>query len=257
MKFFLTAIIIVLTSGCVSNDSKDTLAAHERAVAMMSNVDVLLVSDHTLPTHLNLSSGGADGKERLFIDPTISSLNSKLTEQGLNTYILNVEDMVKDGIIDSKLVFDEAYSRYDDVLKAAVNADVTILAVHYDANFVPAHQLNAKSDYIGGAHVILDERATSEQTLALANLIINEANIISLLAQTGLRVRPGYDKKIRYQANLTLNIAGHSRGGAALLEIGAQTQATELFGSVENTIRAIDPALERLAKVLTDFRKPR
>ena len=100
--------------------------------------DVLLVSDHTLPQHLNLSTGGANGEERLFIDPTITSLSDKLLAAGLKPFTLNVEDMTINGEITNRKDFDAAYAQYDEILSAAVNAGATIVAIHYDADLISA-----------------------------------------------------------------------------------------------------------------------
>lgn len=251
MKNLLAALLCVpLMYGC-ANDPVETLTPEEQ----MATTDVLLLSDHTLPGHLNLSSGGANGEERNFIDPTLTSLKPKLEALGMEVYILNVEDMVDDKNIQDKATFDAAYARYDEVLQAAVNAKTTILSVHYDANIIPAEVMGSDNDYIGGAQVILDARAKSEQTLAFANYLISEGKILEKLNDVGLRIRPDYDNQIRFQNNLTMNIIGHSQGGAALLEIGAQEQAQQLFGGPDEVVTAIDAPLNALANSIDQFRK--
>ncbi|WP_460803575.1 hypothetical protein [Microbulbifer agarilyticus] len=236
-------------------------------VKMMEEVDVLLVSDHTLPGHLNLSSGGANGKERLFIDPTLQSLNSKLVKRGLSTHILNVEDMVASKDIQNKGTFDAAYNQYDQILKSAVKHGVTIASIHYDADkilaenygenktYASAEEDGKKYSYIGGVQLILDERATSEASLALAGHIIHRDNILQQLNAVGFRIRPGYGDKVRFQNNLTLNIAGHSEGGAFLLEIAPQDQAVRLYGSPEKIVEAIETPMDSLADTLYAFRQ--
>lgn len=251
MRIFYLILLSFVLSACQNEQTNTQLSP----VESMSKTDVLLVSDHTLPEHLNLSSGGANGAERLFIDPTIQSLKTKLIGLGLSTYVLNVEDMATDKQINDKATFTAAYEEFDKVLHAAVAAKVTILSVHYDANIIKAEDYGSENDYIGGAHVILDQRATSDATIAFAESIIFDGAILELLNSTGLRIRPGYEQKIRFQDNLTLNIIGHSKGGAALLEIGSQEQAQELFGTPAKIVANIAPSLTTLADTIARFRE--
>lgn len=251
MKILYPIILFLTLSACQNEQEQPLLTTIET----MKQTDVLLVSDHTLPEHLNLSSGGANGEERRFIDPTIQSLRAKLQALNLSTYVLNVEDMVEDKSIDNKTTFEAAYAEFDKVLNAAVAANVTILSVHYDANIIKAADYGSANDYIGGAHVILDQRATSNETIAFAESIIFDGNVLKLLNDTGLRIRPDYERQIRYQGNLTLNIIGHSKGGAALLEIGPQEQAQELFGTPAQIVENIDLPLTKLAETIFNFRQ--
>ena len=217
-------------------------------------VEVLLVSDHTLPGHLNIASGGAQGKERLYIDPTLKRLAELFTSRGVTNKIINVEDFAPDNDIQDKETFDAAYARYDEVLKAGVENKSTILSVHYDANFLYDENDPTLITYTGGAQIILDERAVSDSTRELANSLIMDFKLLEALNQTGLRIRPDYDDEIRYQSNLTLNIIGHSHGGGLLLEIGAQEQAIELFGTPEQIVQAIDTPLNVLVDGVIDHR---
>jgi hypothetical protein len=233
----------------------------------IKSTDVLLVSDHTLPQHLNLDTAGANGEERIFIDPTLESLRDKLTDRGLSTYILNVEDMTISGEITDKVTFETAYALYDEVLKAAVAAQATIVAIHYDADLIPAENYGKNAayasagedgeeyGYVGGIQLILDERSTSEATLRLANKIIHQDEILNQLHEVGFRIRPDYDDEVRFQANQTMNISGHSAGGAFLLEIAPQDQAVRLYGTPNNIVRAIDGPLSSLADTIDYFRK--
>jgi len=185
----------------------------------IKSTDVLLVSDHTLPQHLNLDTAGANGEERIFIDPTLERLREKLLSRGLNAYILNVEDLTVDGEITDEDTFEAAYALYDEVLNVAVMAQATIVAIHYDADLIPAENYgknaayaSAEEDgeeygYVGGIQLILDERSTSEATLRLANQIIHQDKILDQLHEVGFRIRPGYDGKVRFQANQTMNIS--------------------------------------------------
>lgn len=233
----------------------------------IKSTDVLLVSDHTLPQHLNLDTAGANGEERIFIDPTLERLREKLLSRGLNAYILNVEDLTVDGEITDEDTFEAAYALYDEVLNVAVMAQATIVAIHYDADLIPAENYgknaayaSAEEDgeeygYVGGIQLILDERSTSEATLRLANQIIHQDKILDQLHEVGFRVRPGYDGKVRFQANQTMNISGHSAGGSFLLEIAPQDQAVRLYGTPNNIVRAIDGPLSSLADTINYFRK--
>ena len=233
----------------------------------IKSTDVLLVSDHTLPQHLNLDTAGANGEERIFIDPTLERLREKLLSRGLDVYILNVEDLTVDGEITDEDTFEAAYALYDEVLNVAVMAQATIVAIHYDADLIPAENYgknaayaSAEEDgeeygYVGGIQLILDERSTSEATLRLANQIIHQDKILDQLHEVGFRIRPGYDGKVRFQANQTMNISGHSAGGAFLLEIAPQDQAVRLYGTPGNIVRAIDGPLSSLADTIDHFRK--
>ena len=263
---FFIILALSLLHGCTGKPSVAT-ADIDPVVELMEEVDVLLVSDHTLPDHLNLASGGANGEERLFIDPTLVSLKKKLEERGLTTYTLNVEDMVVGKDIQSPDTFDAAYKQYDQVLEAAVKHKVTIASIHYDADKIPSEEYgknqayaSAEEDgkiygYIGGIQLILDERATSEATLALADRIIRQDKILQQLHEVGFRIRPGYGDKVRFQNNLTLNIAGRSGGGALLLEIAPQDQAVRLYGTPENIVEAIQAPIGSLADTLYAFRQ--
>jgi len=233
----------------------------------IKSTDVLLVSDHTLPQHLNLDTAGANGEERIFIDPTLERLREKLLSRGLNAYILNVEDLTVDGEITDEDTFEAAYALYDEVLNVAVMAQATIVAIHYDADLIPAENYgknaayaSAEEDgeeygYVGGIQLILDERSTSEATSRLANQIIHQDKILDQLHEVGFRIRPGYDGKVRFQANQTMNISGHSAGGSFLLEIAPQDQAVRLYGTPNNIVRAIDGPLSSLADTINYFRK--
>ncbi|NVK26083.1 MAG: hypothetical protein HWE10_14235 [Gammaproteobacteria bacterium] len=236
-------------SETIAVELNDTASVIER----MATTDVLLLSDHTYPGQLNLSSGGADGTERLFIDPTIKTLVPKLENLGLSTYTLNVEDMIKSKDIQTKAEFNAAYAEYDKVLAAAVANKVTIIAIHYDANIIPPQDYKTGSLYVGGAQVILDDRAVSQASIDFSKTFI-EQKILEQLNALGFRIRPGYENAIRYQANITLKNIGLSEGGATLLEIGAQRQALEFFGTPDKTAKAIEGVLTNIAKLIHKFR---
>lgn len=260
---FLAGAALFTYSSCTTQSAVRSIDDDLETIRL---TDVLLASDHTLPHHLNRSSAGANGEERRFSDPTLASLNDKLTARGLSTYVLNVEDMTTDGEIDDKDVFEAAYAQYDEILRASVAAGATIVAIHYDADLILAEDYGKdaayasadedgeKYGYIGGIQVILDERATSQATLRLAERIIHEDKILQQLSDVGFRIRPDYDDEVRFQANQTLHIAGHSDGGAFLLEIAPQDQAVRLFGTPDKIVEAIDKPLTSLAESIYQFR---
>ena len=115
-----------------------------------------------------------------------------------------------------------------------------ILLASLNVASLVADEDGEKYGYVGGIQLILDERSTSEATLRLANQIIHQDKILEQLHEVGFRIRPGYDGKVRFQANQTMNISGHSAGGAFLLEIAPQDQAVRLYGTPGNIVRAID-----------------
>ena len=231
-------LTLLLIAGCSSVPAPDSNSSQP--------LDVLLVSDHTLPNHLNKASGGANGEERNYIDPTLARLTQIFQAKGVMVDTINVEDFAPNNDIQDDETFNSAYAAYDEVLKDAVQNNVTIISVHYDANFLYDENDPSIVTYTGGAQIILDKRAVSESTLTLVNSLLFDYKLLDSLNATGLRIRPDYDDEIRYQSNLTLNIVGHSGGGALLLEIGAQDQAIELFGSPENIVAAIEKPLNVL-----------
>ena len=91
--------------------------------------------------------------------------------------------------------------------------------------------------------------------MRLANKIIHQDKILNQLHEVGFRIRPDYDDEVRFQANQTMNIAGHSAGGAFLLEIAPQDQAVRLYGRPDNIVGAIDGPLSSLANTIDQFRR--
>ena len=258
-------LVGAVITGCVSKKNP-YISGIEDYIERLQLTDVLLVSDHTLPHHLNLSTGGANGEERLFIDPTIASLSAKLMANGLHTYTLNVEDMITNGEIENREVLDAAYARYDKFLRAAVEMSATIIAIHYDADFISPEEYGTNATYasadedgsqfgyVGGIQIILDKRAASEATLKLVERIIHEDKILQQLHAVGFRIRPGYADEIRFQENQTMHIAGASKGGAFLLEIAPLDQAVRLFKTPDQVVNAIEKPLTSLAQTIRQFR---
>jgi|GEM_PF-846562 len=259
-------LLLQLALASCASPTNSNLRSIEGDLERIRTTDVLLVSDHTLPQHLNLSTGGANGEERLFIDPTITSLSDKLLAAGLKSFTLNVEDMTINGEITNRKDFDAAYAQYDEILSAAVNAGATIVAIHYDADLISAEDYGSDATYasaeeegrqygyVGGIQLILDARATSDATLQLAEIIIHQDQILQQLSAVGFRIRPGYDDEVRFQDNQTMRIAGNSEGGAFLLEIAPQDQAVRLFQTPDRIVAAIAQPLVSLADTIRRFR---
>lgn len=259
-------LLLQLALASCASPTNSNLRNIEGDLERIRTTDVLLVSDHTLPQHLNLSTGGANGEERLFIDPTITSLSDKLLAAGLKPYTLNVEDMTINGEITNRKDFDAAYAQYDEILSAAVNAGATIVAIHYDADLISAEDYGSDAayasaeeegrqyGYVGGIQLILDARATSDATLQLADIIIHRDQILQQLSAVGFRIRPGYDDEVRFQDNQTMHIAGNSEGGAFLLEIAPLDQAVRLFQTPDRIVAAIAQPLASLADTIRRFR---
>jgi hypothetical protein len=224
--------------------------------AIMQSTDVLILSDHTKPQHLNLSSGGAQGRERDFIDPAAVVFANQLSAQGLSSYILNVEDVLFSGSeINTKAQFDTAYGHYDDVIRKAVANKVTIVSLHFDADIILAEEYKDGNLYVGGVHFISDKANLSAETFKLTYFLLHDYKVLESLNQAGFRTRPGYQNEVRYQDNLTLKISGGSQGGGFLLELAPQEQAIRLYDTPDATAQALAPSLALLAKGISDFRK--
>jgi hypothetical protein len=248
-KLLLILLVVLPTRGYAK-------LSVEEVITKMRSIDVLLLSDHTLPGHLNLSSGGANGIEREFIDPAIVVARDYMQAQGLSSYILNVEDMLSDKqIIKTKQEFDLAYGNYDKVLEAAVANKVTIISLHFDADIIMAEDYQEGTTYIGGAQIILDARNVSPASFKLSYFMLHDYKLLESLNQAGFRIRPDYENAIRYQPNQTLHIIGGSPGGAFLLELAAQDQAIRLYRDAKGTAEALRPSLQILAKGIEGFRR--
>ncbi|MGB1667378.1 MAG: hypothetical protein ACPHDP_06835, partial [Pseudohongiellaceae bacterium] len=65
----LMLLVSIILVGCNSNEQSKirNISADLERIKL---TDVLLVSDHTLPHHFSIDTGGANGEERFFIDPT-------------------------------------------------------------------------------------------------------------------------------------------------------------------------------------------
>ncbi|WP_394172983.1 hypothetical protein [Thalassotalea litorea] len=223
-------------------------------LAQLDAVDVLLVSDHTLPEHFNMGTGGAQGKERVFIDPASKVLASELNKLGLNSFTLNVEDMTFGrGELNDKASVNAAYSDYDTVLKKAVENGISIISLHFDADILIAEG-DLEANYIGGTQIIFDPEHLSSGSYRLGYSLLHDYQILESLLAAGFRPRPGYRHEFRFQANQTLKIIGDSAGGGLLLELASQEQAMRLYRSPEAIVAALQPSLQLLARGINDFR---
>ncbi|MFV8781157.1 hypothetical protein ACNKU7_01930 [Microbulbifer sp. SA54] len=232
----------------------DHVNAAERSQPELDGVAVLIATDHTRPGEYSEASNGAEGRERDYIDPAADYLAGALRAQGLTVEIARVEEQLPTARIANKLDFDNAYAAYDDLLRSAVHAGSTIVALHFDADRLPPEASLADAEYVGGAQIIVDDRSLSASTKALATQLLEQDKILQTLARQGARLRPDYTDKLRMQKNQTLHIAGKSSGGAFLLELAPQQQAREQFGNPQQVTRALGPALDQLAEAIARFR---
>lgn len=208
---------------------------------------VLLVSDHTYPTHYSDGTSGADGVERLYIDPVIQSLKVKLENKGVSVGVLNVEDLAESSAIDDRDKMNAAYGNYDEILQKYTDASATILAIHFDADII-------EGGYIGGAQLILDERSAGAASVDFASELIDVLGFLEAIGATGLRIKPDFEREIKYQKNQTLNIIGASKGAGLLIEMGPMRQAMNLFGDPIETAAGLDKPLNILAEGIISFR---
>lgn len=253
----ILASMLILSACSNTNDVQTVkpLPSFAQSSEQVKQADVVILTDHTLPEDLNLSSGGAQGRERDFIDPAADAFAKQLQAQGLSYTLLKVEELIDSGRITTKEQFNLAYENYDKLLKQAVSEGDTLISLHFDADIIMAEEYKGKELYIGGVQFILDERAVSDETFKLSYFLLNDYPLFSSLKKAGFRIRPGYEFEPRYQGNLTLNITGHSTGGGILLELAPQEQAIRLYGTAANTAQALEPSLAILAKSVADFRR--
>lgn len=259
----LNALVALSLTACTTTNKNEVQSAGKASVApTMSELSaevkeakVIILTDHTKPGHLNLSSGGAQGRERDFIDPAAAVFAKELDAQGLSHTTLKVEQMIAAPVIQTKEQFNQAYANYDKLLKQAVSEGDTIISLHFDADIIMAEDYKSKNMYIGGVQIILDERAVSPETFKLSYYLINDYPLFDSLNDAGFRTRPGYQNEPRYQGNITLNITGHSSGGGLLLELAPQEQAIRLYGTPAKTAEVLTPSLAILAKAVADFRR--
>lgn len=253
MRTSLPLIISTLCAACLPLLASHISAA-ERPKPEPDDVAVLIATDHTRPGDYSEASNGAEGRERDYIDPAADYLADALRAHGLTVKIARVEEQLPVARIANKTDFDSAYAAYDELLRSAVRAGSTIVALHFDADRLPPEASLADAEYIGGAQIIVDDRSLSPGTKTLTTQLLDQDKILQTLARQGARLRPDYTDKLRMQKNQTLYIAGNSSGGAFLLELAPQQQAREQFGNPQQVARALSPALDQLAEAIARFR---
>ena len=226
-------------------------------------LDVLIISDHTKSKPFNLDTSGFNGIERTFVDPSIELFESILKERGLQTAVLHIEDLALDHEILSRGHQDELYSTYDQILIEAAQQNVTIISLHLDAEKIATNDLSqipypTNTDretylYQGGAQIILDQRNISNESLQLAHKILF-SNFFFILKYKGISIRPTYSTRLRLQSNISMNLAGNSKGGAALIELGALDELKRLFKTPEAIALNLYQPLDELASIIEDHR---
>lgn len=98
----ILASILILSACSNTNDVQTVkpLPSFTQFSEQVKQAKVVILTDHTLPEDLNLSSGGAQGRERDFIDPAADVFAKQLQKQGLRYTILKVEELIDGGKID-------------------------------------------------------------------------------------------------------------------------------------------------------------
>ena len=227
-------------------------------------LDVLIISDHTKSKPFNLDTSGFNGIERTFVDPSIELFENILKERGLQSAVLHIEDLALDHEILSRKHQNELYSTYDQILIEAAQQNVTIISLHLDAEKIATNDLsqipyptNTDAEtylYLGGAQIILDPRNISNESLQLAQKLLF-SDVFSLMQNKGISLRPAYSKRLRLQSNISMYLAGGSKGGAALIELGALDELKRLFKTPEAIAKNLHLPLEEVANIISDHRK--
>jgi hypothetical protein len=230
----------------------------------LQSLDVLIISDHTKLKAFNSDTSGFDGIERTYVDPSIELFEDILKDRGLQTAVLHIEDLALDHEILSRGHQDELYSDYDQILIEAAQQNVTIISLHLDAEKIATNDLsqipyptNTDTEtylYQGGAQIILDQRNISNESLQLAQKILF-SNFFFILKYKGISIRPTYSTRLRLQSNISMNLAGNSKGGAALIELGALDELKRLFKTPESIAENLHQPLNELASIIEDHRQ--
>ena len=230
----------------------------------LQSLDVLIISDHTKLKAFNSDTSGFDGIERTYVDPSIELFEDILKDRGLQTAVLHLEDLALDHEILSRGHQDELYSDYDQILIEAAQQNVTIISLHLDAEKIATNDLsqipyptNTDTEtylYLGGAQIILDPRNISNESLRLAHKLLF-SDFFSLIQNKGISVRPTYASRLRLQANISMHLAGSSKGGAVLIELGALDELKRLFNTPNTIAKNLYQPLEEVATIISDHRK--
>jgi len=250
----LTSLFFTFSASVSSDHWKHNLAL----------LDVLIISDHTKLKPFNLDTSGFNGIERTFVDPSIELFENILKERGLQSAILHIEDLALNHEILSRKHQDELYSTYDQILIEAAQQNVTIISLHLDAEKIATNDFSqipypTNSDTeaylsLGGAQIILDPRNISNESLQLAQKLLF-SDIFFLMQNKGISIRPTYSSRIRLQPNISMHLAGGSKGGAALIELGALDELKRLFNTPEAIAKNLHQPLEEVAAIISNHRK--
>jgi len=258
---FLTFKLLSLTSLFFTFSS---LVSSDHWKHNLELLDVLIISDHTKLKPFNLDTSGFNGIERTYVDPSIELFKNILKERGLKTAVLHIEDLALDHEILSRKHQDELYSTYDQILIEAAQQNVTIISLHLDAEKIATNDFsqipyttNTDAEtylYLGGAQVILDPRNIANESLQLAHKLLF-SDFFSLIQNKGISVRPTYSTRLRLQSNISMYLAGSSKGGAVLIELGALDELKRLFNTPEAIAINLHQPLEELAIIISDHRR--
>jgi len=258
---FLTFKLLSLTSLFFTFSS---LVSSDHWKHNLELLDVLIISDHTKLKPFNLDTSGFNGIERTYVDPSIELFKNILKERGLKTAVLHIEDLALDHEILSRKHQDELYSTYDQILIEAAQQNVTIISLHLDAEKIATNDLsqityptNTDAEtylYLGGAQIILDPRNISNESLQLAQKLLF-SDIFPFMQNIGISIRPTYSSRLRLQSNISMHLAGSSKGGAALIELGALDELQRLFNTPEAIAKNLHQPLEEVATIISDHRK--
>ena len=230
----------------------------------LEDLDVLIISDHTILQNFNLDTSGFDGIERTFVDPSIKLFEKICTEIGLDAAILNIEDLAPNHSIYSRQQQDIIYNHYDKILLEAAENDVTIISLHLDAEKIeindfsqipyPTNEDQESFIYEGGAQLILEQDKFSNETLEFAHRLLF-SRFLDLIESQGVTIRPTYQTRLRLQQNISMSIAGQSKGGAILIELGALDELKRLFVTPENIAVNLSDPLRVVANTIAAHRK--
>lgn len=252
--------IVVFAEPDISDANKSDVMAEDISpvnafLSQLPNLDLLIVSDHTKASDFNNKSAGAEDIERDFIDPAVAILVQEANLVGLKVAVLNVEDMLPSGVITDESAHKLAYEHFDSVLQASAEYNLTVVSLHFDADIVMAHQRKDEKTYIGGAHLVQDDRNLSDQSFKLAYYLLHDHKLLSYLQSAGFRIRPGYEQQVKYKKNITMNYTGSSEGGAVMIQLAALNQAIRKANNGEQTAKLMQPALKQVALAVEGFRR--
>ncbi|MEK9650551.1 MAG: hypothetical protein VW146_06340 [Gammaproteobacteria bacterium] len=254
-NFFSLALLVFAFSSSVSSDHWKT---------DLEILDVLIISDHTQLKPFNLDTSGFRGIERTYVDPSIDLFQNILKDKGLRTAILHIEDLALGHELLTRKQQDNLYAAYDQILIDAAKRNVTIISLHLDAEKITTNDFSqipypTNSDaesyvYLGGAQIILDQRNISKESMQLAHKLLF-SDFFSLVEDKGITVRPTYLNRLRLQSNISMYLSGGSKGGAALIELGALDELKRLFKTPKAIAENLHLPLLEVANIIEDHRR--